>query len=248
MSNYIKIDRKILEWEWWGDINTSRLFLYMLLKANWKAGKFQGKGIPRGSFVSSLPKLSEETGLTIREVRTAISHLKSTGEVTVKSFNKYSIFTVKNYCQYQSSDMQNDRQATGNRHSNDILTTTIEERKNDRMEEYNPPISPLTRMQDFLEAYPGKANAYQVGIAYADLVKSGLVTEDDLVMAAGNYADECRRNGTESRYIKRAENFLKETMFDYYLPGKYTSPKDDEKRGGEPEGGYYGIRAGETYL
>lgn len=248
MSNYIKIDRKILEWEWWGDINTSRLFLYMLLKANWKDGKFQGKDIPRGSFVSSLPKLSEETTLTIREVRTAISHLKSTGEVTVKSFSKYSIFTVKNYCQYQSSDMQNDRQETGNRHSNDILTTTIEERKNDRMEEYNPPISPLARMQDFLAAYPGKANAYQVGTAYADLVMSGLVTEDDLVTAAGNYADECRRNGTESRYIKRAENFLKETMFDYYLPGKYMLPKDDAKRDREPEGGYYGLRAGETYL
>lgn len=112
----------------------------------------------------------------------------------------------------------------------------------------NPPISPLMRMQDFLAAYPGKANAYQVGIAYADLVMSGLVTEDDLVAAAGNYADECRRNGTDSRYIKRAENFLKETMFDYYLPGKYTLPKGDGKRDEEPEGGYYGLRAGETYL
>ncbi len=126
---YIKLSRKILEWEWWHDINTCRLFIHMLLKANWKEGKFQGKVIPRGSFVSSLPKLSEETQLTIREIRTAISHLKSTGEVTCKSYSKFTVFTVNNYCLYQASDTQNDSQATDKRHSNDIQTTTIEEKK-----------------------------------------------------------------------------------------------------------------------
>ena len=132
-SGYIKINRKILEWEWYGNINTKVLFLHMLLKANWKDGKFEGKVIPKGSFVSSIPKLSLETSLTQREIRTAIEHLKSTGELTVKTTNKYSVFTVKNYCQYQDSDTQNDIQmtceTTGKRHSNDILTTTIEEKK-----------------------------------------------------------------------------------------------------------------------
>lgn len=127
--DYIKLSRKILEWEWWSDINTCRLFIYCLLKANWKDARFKGMVIPKGSFVSSIPKLSEETSLTVREVRTAISHLKTTGEVTYKSCSKYTVFTVKNYCEYQSSDMQNDRQATGKRHSNDMLTTTIEEYK-----------------------------------------------------------------------------------------------------------------------
>ena len=126
---YIKLNRKILEWEWWGDINTCRLFVYMLLKANWKDAKFEGKLIPRGSFVSSIPRLSQETALTIREIRTAISHLKSTGEVTCKTYSKYTVFTVNNYCIYQSSDTQSDMQATDKRHSNDILTTTIEEKK-----------------------------------------------------------------------------------------------------------------------
>lgn len=101
----------------------------MLLKANWKDGKFEGKVIPRGSFVSSLPKLAEETALTIREIRTAISHLKTTGEVTCKNHSKYTIFTVNNYCLYQMSDMQNDSQTTDKRHSIDSLTTTIEEKK-----------------------------------------------------------------------------------------------------------------------
>ena len=137
---YIKLNRKIMEWEWYGNINTCRLFIHMLLRANWKDRRFEGKVIPRGSFVSSLPKLAEETALTIREVRTAISHLKSTGEVTCKTYPKYTVFTVKNYCEYQQSDMQNDSQTTDNRHSNDILTTTIEEKKegkNNKKEDTN---------------------------------------------------------------------------------------------------------------
>lgn len=138
--DYIKLSRKILEWEWWSDINTSRLFIYMILKANWKDGKFQGKEIPRGSFVSSLPRLSEETALTIREIRTAISHLKLTGELTVTTYSKFSVFTIKNYAEYQTNDTQNDKQATGERHSDDILTTTIEERKKERNN--IPPLSP----------------------------------------------------------------------------------------------------------
>ena len=86
--DYIKLNRKVLNWEWYGNINTCRLFIHMILKANWKDGKFEGKVIPRGSFVSSLPKLADETSLTMREVRTAISHLKSTGEVTCKTYSK----------------------------------------------------------------------------------------------------------------------------------------------------------------
>lgn len=128
-GTYIKIDRRILSWEWYLNINTKVLFIHMLLKANWKDGKFEGKVIPRGSFVSSIKKLAEETALTEREVRTGISHLKTTGEVTSKSYSRYTVFTVNNYALYQLSDKQNDIQSPSKRHSNDILTTTIEEKK-----------------------------------------------------------------------------------------------------------------------
>lgn len=104
MGGYIKIDRKILDWEWWRDINTYRLFTYMLLKANWKPGEFNGIVIPRGSFVSSISRLSEETNLTVSEVRTALKHLLDTGEVSSVSNNKYTIYKVNNYCSYQNTE------------------------------------------------------------------------------------------------------------------------------------------------
>lgn len=128
-NGYIKLDRKMLEWEWYQNINTKTLFIHFLFKANWKDGRFEGMDIKRGSFVSSIGRLAVETSLTEREVRTAISHLKETGEVTSKSSNKFTVFTVVNYDFYQANDKQNDNQVTSERHSNDILTTTIEEKK-----------------------------------------------------------------------------------------------------------------------
>ena len=118
-GNYIKLSRGLLDWEWYTDINTTRLFIHMLLKANWKDGNFKGTTIPRGSFVSSIGKLSGETGLTDREIRTAISHLKKTGEVTSKTTNKFSVFTVVKYDLYQTTDKQNDKQPTDKRQTND---------------------------------------------------------------------------------------------------------------------------------
>lgn len=125
-TGQILLHRKIFEWGWYQEINTCRLFIHMCLKANWKDGKFKDISVPRGSFVSSIEKLSEETSLTAREVRTAISHLKSTGEVTVKTTNRYSVFTVQNYNLYQTLDIQKDEQETNRGLSNDFLTTTID--------------------------------------------------------------------------------------------------------------------------
>lgn len=131
--DYVKISRKILDWEWYTDINTKVLFLHILLKANWKPSRFQGTEVPRGSLVTSQQNMAAETGLTIKNVRTALKHLENTGEVAVSRHPKFSVITVKNYNQYQSSGSQMavDGQSNGSRGA------TIEEGKKERKEEYN---------------------------------------------------------------------------------------------------------------
>lgn len=131
--DYVKISRKILDWEWYTDINTKVLFLHILLKANWKPSRFQGTEVPRGSLVTSQQNMAAETGLTIKNVRTALKHLENTGEVAVSRHPKFSVITVKNYNQYQSSgsQMAADGQSDGSRGA------TIEEGKKERKEEYN---------------------------------------------------------------------------------------------------------------
>ena len=133
MGNFIKIDRKILKWEWWSDINTFRLFFYMIVSAYWKDGNYKGVEINRGSFPSSISELSRETNLSVMEIRTALKHLQSTGEVTTnqqatnkqdntnltsnltsKKTNKFTVFTVVNYDLYQSDNKQDNTNLTSN--------------------------------------------------------------------------------------------------------------------------------------
>ncbi len=135
--DYVKISRKILEWEWYTDVNTKVLFFHILLKANWKDGRFQGTEIPRGSFATSYQTLAEETGLTIMNIRTAIKHLKLTQEITVIQHSKFSVITVKNYDTYQTVNTVANNQLTGNQQAPNRQLTTIEERKKGRREEYN---------------------------------------------------------------------------------------------------------------
>jgi hypothetical protein len=105
-EGYIKISRKILEWEWYGNANTKIVFFHMLLKANWKDTKFEGKVIPRGSFVTSVGKLSAELSMTGDVVRTALRHLLETGEIAKQKTNRYTVITVVNYDLYQGNPEQ----------------------------------------------------------------------------------------------------------------------------------------------
>ncbi len=90
---FIKLYRKFLNWEWYNDINTSRLFLHLLFKANYKDLKFMNEEIKRGSLVTSYKTLSRETNLTIMQIRTSISKLKLTNEITYRKTNKYAVIT-----------------------------------------------------------------------------------------------------------------------------------------------------------
>lgn len=39
-NNFVKLSRKMLNWEWYTDVNTKTLFIHCLLRANWKKERF----------------------------------------------------------------------------------------------------------------------------------------------------------------------------------------------------------------
>lgn len=111
-SGFILLYRQITEWEWYHDPNTFRVFLHILLKANFTDGRFEGKVVKRGQLVTSLPQLSQQTKLSIQKIRTALSHLISTGEITDDANRQYRVITVVNYDKYQVDNRQDNRQPT----------------------------------------------------------------------------------------------------------------------------------------
>ena len=127
-EGYILLHRKIVNWEWFNDTNTFIVFIHCLLRANWRDGRFKGVEIKRGQFVTSLPKLAEETKLSIQQVRTSLSHLKSTGEITDTVTSKYRIITISKYDEYQCPNSQ----LTANQQATNRQLTAIEESNKER--------------------------------------------------------------------------------------------------------------------
>jgi len=109
-GRFIKLYEKMLSWEWYHDINTFRLFIHLLLKANYKDTNWKGIVILRGQLVTSLPSLASQTGLTTRQVRVSLDKLKMTGEVADKVTNRYRLITIVKYDEYQSDGRQNGSQ------------------------------------------------------------------------------------------------------------------------------------------
>ena len=119
---YIKIFRKMLSWGWYGDTNTVRVFLHILLRANYQDSEYRGHKIPAGSCVFGRKKWAKELGLSERQVRTALSHLQSTNEITIKATNKFSVITLVKWEFWQIEEGKATNRTT-NKKSNERPTT-----------------------------------------------------------------------------------------------------------------------------
>lgn len=134
-EGWIKLNGKILKWEWWDDPVTAHLFVHLLLKANWKDGRWRGIDVPRGSFITSTEKLANETGLSIQQIRTALKKLEETGEINKQTTSRYTHIFVQNYCLYQdeqqaeqqAKQQTSNKQITSKQQANNKQATTIED-------------------------------------------------------------------------------------------------------------------------
>lgn len=102
-STFIKLDRNIEEWRWYKDANTMRVFIDLLIRANVTNNDLYGITIHRGEVATSYPAIADRLGLTVKQVRTALGHLKRTGEVAVKIHPKFQVISIVNYDSYQSA-------------------------------------------------------------------------------------------------------------------------------------------------
>ncbi len=98
---FIKLHRSLLDWEWYDDIPTKTLFIHLILTGNINNSNWHGIQIKRGGRIASIETLSNETGLTKQQVRTATKHLESTGELTRCKYPKFTVFLVNNYDKFQ---------------------------------------------------------------------------------------------------------------------------------------------------
>lgn len=148
-KGWIKLYRSLIDWQYYDDKNATRLLVHLLLTVNYEQKRWKGIIIEPGSRVFSWDKLSNETGLTVQEVRTAMSKLKRSLEVTTQSTNRFSIVTLVKWEQLQlneedinnhsnkpinnpttSQQQANNKQITTTKESNKLRNEEREEIKN----------------------------------------------------------------------------------------------------------------------
>jgi hypothetical protein len=139
MSGWIKLHRSLLAWEWYTDANTMRLFTHLLLTVNYESKNWRGIDIKRGQIITSVDKLSQQIGLSSQKIRTSLSKLKSTSDITIKTTNRNTLVGITNYELYQSKGDEETSQltskSTNKKQSNNNQITTTKEVKNIRSEE-----------------------------------------------------------------------------------------------------------------
>lgn len=144
MAGWVKLHRKLKDWEWYDDINATRLLIHLLVSVNYEDKYWKGITIKAGSMVLSWATLSHGCKLSVQQCRTAMTKLKSSKEVTINPTNKYQVVTLLKWDKFQLTDddanKQLNIQVTSNQQtSNKQVTTTKEYNnyKNNRIEEVN---------------------------------------------------------------------------------------------------------------
>lgn len=168
MNGWIKLHKKIKEWEWYKDTNTKSFFFHLIITCNFKPTKWRGINLEIGECAKSLETLSEESSLSIQNLRTSIKRLKSTGEVTERQHGKHRILKVENYASYQIGNTMANREVTRTQQGSNREVTLEEEYNKEKNEKNTTTVETISQIlktptEEFdeqvellIEKYPSK--------------------------------------------------------------------------------------------
>ena len=183
-GGYVKLWRSWIDHPIWADMPPAcgRIALTCLCLANWKPAKwYDGRAevvIPRGSFVTSLEKLSAAAGTSKKQTRYGLHKLEFVAQfLTTKRTHRWTLVSITNYELYQSGEAEEgtvnniEKGTLGAQqgHSKGTVVALIEEEKKGRREEetHTPPLPLLSPRQERKPARTSKAP--DNGVNYTEL-------------------------------------------------------------------------------
>lgn len=195
-EGWIKSYRSILEWEWWGDHNTTILWIYILHAVNYETRYWRGIKIDPGELITSIASLAAKTRLSQRSIRTSLDKLQTTGELTIKTTNKYTLVTVRKWQDFQGE--------TTSKSPTEVTreTTTTKEVKKER----NKDIKTYGQNFDqFWEQYPKKMSKEQARKTWNKL---SLEHDLDLILEGLERAKKYDSRFRDKQYTPHASTWL----------------------------------------
>lgn len=217
---YIKIWRKVKDSGLFQLPNALTLFLYMLTEAAYKPIRFGTVDIDRGELCTGRHKLSNELGMSEQAIRTALDHLHKLEMITSKSTNKYTVYAIVNYGQYQDCEFQNNQQdnqqTTSEQPAINQQTTTNKERKKERKKDILFENSNVIEVLEYLNEKAGRN--YKPVEANAKFIISRLnegATVDDMKRVVDLKVKEWGSDSTMNKYLRPATLFNAEKFAQY---------------------------------
>lgn len=192
---YVALHRKIVDWEWYSDANVVRLFIHLLLTANWEPKKWRGHIINRGQKATSLGNLAKELNLSVKQIRLALNKLKRTNEIATKGASSFTLITVINYDLYQ--DPEKTRASKRASNGADEGQTKGKQRATTKPLETLEPLKPLDNntsknhfddaFEKFWSIYPKKVEKKSAHKKFVGIIKRGEATEDQIIDGVKSY-------------------------------------------------------------
>jgi hypothetical protein len=139
-ESWVKLYRKITEWEWYTDSHMVNLFLHLLIKANSSDKSWRGVIVKKGQLITNLNALSIETGISKQTVRTCLNRLEKTREINTQTNTRFTLITICKFDSYQDNSKVSNTQTntqintplTHDQHATNTQLTHTKEYKNIR--------------------------------------------------------------------------------------------------------------------
>jgi hypothetical protein len=208
MAGWIKIYRKITDWEWYDDLPVRVLFLHLLVTVEYEPKSYKGHKIPAGGGVYGRVELARRTGLTERAIRRALKVLEQGQQVSIKRTNKFSIISITKWADYQDEGQQRANKGPTKGQQSVGKRATSKEKKKEEEKNNNPLNPPGLSLEEkfdrFWQLCPKKVSKGAAEKAFPKALKQ--VSLDALCTAMDRYA--ASKEGTDPRFIKHPSAWL----------------------------------------
>jgi len=219
------LHRRIIDSSVFKNETKLKVWIWCLSRANHTTATFPWNGtditLHPGQFITGRTVASQELDMSEQRYRTAMAYLKATERITIKSTNKFSIITVKNWAIYQSNNKNQPAKHPTNNHQ----STTDKNDKNVKNETLAPSVGTLGN--EIIDLFQ------EINPSYRELFKRR------------NQRDACERLlATHSfEMIKKAVEFAQAKRTDRFCPA-ITTPAELEDRWARLEKYAVGLRNG----
>lgn len=198
---------------------------YLYSRANYKKGMVNFRNeyieIERGQFLTSKIKLENIFGWTRRHTENFLKALENDEMITYRVTNRFIVITVIKYEQYQSNDEQGDiqdnKQVTNRRQTEDKqITTNKKDKKDKKVKKEDTLSSRCALIINYLNKKTGKK---YIPKSHMDLIRARINegrTVKDFIDVIDKKVEDWSTNEKMVRYIRPSTLFSK-TNFENYM-------------------------------